>query len=190
MSVNFGIELPEESIQLTDKEYVNLVNRIRGNFLSYVSVLDSALTGIISDFFLRDKDDFALWAKTVFDEDRTASFGAKIMWLSRILKNHAIYQAEITNEARKKIQCGLDEVRIIRNDFAHNFAQNKKIDPDDVVRRRIRLYDFEGGKVVPKYFGMKEIVGILNDPWILENLAQIRQVTEKIRNGRYDADFL
>ena len=78
MSENFGFELPDESKELTDKEYVNLVNRIRGNFLSYVSVLDSTLTLIITDFFLRDKDDFPLWAKTVFDEDRTASFGTRL----------------------------------------------------------------------------------------------------------------
>ena len=67
MSEPFGFDLPDNSKELTDKEYVNLVNRIRGNFLSYVSVLDSTLTVIISDLFLRDKNDFPLWAKTVFD---------------------------------------------------------------------------------------------------------------------------
>ena len=53
MSEPFGFDLPDNSKELTDKEYVNLVNRIRGNFLSYVSVLDSTLTVIISDLFLR-----------------------------------------------------------------------------------------------------------------------------------------
>ena len=37
MSETFGFDLPDKSKELTDKEYVNLVNRIRGNFLSYVS---------------------------------------------------------------------------------------------------------------------------------------------------------
>ncbi len=36
MSEIFGFDLPDKSKELTDKEYVNLVNRIRGNFLSYV----------------------------------------------------------------------------------------------------------------------------------------------------------
>ena len=32
MSEAFGFDLPDESKELTDKEYVNLVNRIRENF--------------------------------------------------------------------------------------------------------------------------------------------------------------
>ena len=173
MSENFGFELPDESKDLTDKEYVNLVNRIRGNFLSYVSVLDSTLTLIITDFFLRDKDDFPLWAKTVFDEDRTASFGTKIVWLSRIIKNHSQYQKEINEKIRVQLQQKLNEIRIIRNDFAHNFAQNKKIELENVKNRVIKLYDFEEGEAVPKFFKMQEIMDIINDGWVLEQLNQI-----------------
>ena len=125
MSESFGFELPDESIELTDKEYVNLVNRIRGNFLSYVSVLDSTLTVIISDLFLRDKNDFPLWAKTVFDEDRTASFGTKIIWLSRIMKYHMDFKNEIDENTRVKIQQRLNEIREIRNDFAHTLHITK-----------------------------------------------------------------
>lgn len=181
MSENFGFELPDESKELTDKEYVNLVNRIRGNFLSYVSVLDSTLTLIITDFFLRDKDDFPLWAKTVFDEDRTASFGTKIVWLSKIIKNHSRYQKEIDEKIRVKLQQKLNEIRMIRNDFAHNFAQNKKIESENVRNRVIKLYDFEEGETVPKLFKMQEIMDIINDEWVLEQLNQIESVTEKIR---------
>ena len=50
MSETFGCDLPDESKELTDKEYVNLVNRICGN-LSYVVILDSILIVIISDLF-------------------------------------------------------------------------------------------------------------------------------------------
>ncbi len=113
MSEIFGSDLPDKSKELTDKEYVNLVNRIRGNFLSYVAILDSTLTVIISDLFLRDKNDFPLWAKTVFDEDRTASFGTKIIWLSRIMKHHIDFKNEIDNDARVKIQQKLNEIREI-----------------------------------------------------------------------------
>lgn len=183
MSENFGFELPDESKDLTDKEYVNLVNRIRGNFLSYVSVLDSTLTLIITDFFLRDKDDFPLWAKTVFDEDRTASFGTKIVWLSRIIKNHSQYQKEINEKIRVQLQQKLNEIRIIRNDFAHNFAQNKKIELENVKNRVIKLYDFEEGEAVPKFFKMQEIMDIINDGWVLEQLNQIELVTKKIREN-------
>ncbi|WP_299292785.1 hypothetical protein [Nitrosopumilus sp.] len=183
MSENFGFELPDESKELTDKEYVNLVNRIRGNFLSYVSVLDSTLTLIITDFFLRDKDDFPLWAKTVFDEDRTASFGTKIVWLSRIIKSHSQFQKEIDEKNRVQLQQKLNEIRIIRNDFAHNFAQNKKIESENVKNRVIMLYDFEEGKTVPKLFKMQEIMDMINDGWVLEQLNQIELVTKKIREN-------
>ena len=174
-----ALKLPEESKELTDKEYVNLVNRIRGNFLSYVSVLDSTLTLIITDFFLRDKDDFPLWAKTVFDEDRTASFGTKIVWLSRIIKNHSQFQKEIDEKIRVQLQQKLNEIRIIRNDFAHNFAQNKKIESENVKNRVIMLYDFEEGETVPKLFKMQEIMDMINDGWVLKQLKPDRTSYKK-----------
>ena len=181
MSEPFGFDLPDESKELTDKEYVNLVNRIRGNFLSYVSVLDSTLTVIISELFLRDKKDFALWAKTVFDEDRTASFGTKIVWLSRIMKHHSDFQKEIDESTRIKVQQKLNEIREIRNDFAHNFAQNKKIESENVKNREIKLYDFEEGMTTPKFFKMEYIMGLINDPWIIEQLNKIEELTKRIR---------
>ena len=181
MSETFGFDLPDESIVLTDKEYVNLVNRIRGNFLSYVSVLDSILTVIISDFFLRDKNDFPIWAKTVFDEDRTASFGTKIVWLSRIMKHHIDFKNKIDENTRKKIQQKLNEIREIRNDFAHNFVHNKKVESENVKNRLIKLYDFEEGITTPKMFKMKDIMGLINDSWILEQLEELETLTRKIR---------
>lgn len=181
MNEVFGFDLPDESKVLTDKEYVNLVNRIRGNFLSYVSVLDSTLTVIISDLFLRDKYDFPLWAKTVFDEDRTASFGTKIFWISRIMRHHADFKSEIGNNTRIKIQQRLDEVRGIRNDFAHNFAHNKKIDSENVKNRIIKLYDFEEGITTPKLFKMTEVMALINDTWLLEELQKMKILVGKIR---------
>jgi len=181
MSESFGFVLPDISKDLTDKEYVNLVNRIRGNFLSYVSVLDSTLTVIISDLFLRDKNDFPLWAKTVFDEDRTASFGTKIVWISRIMKNHQDFKKVIDEKSRVKIQQKLNEIREIRNDFARNFAHNKKIDPENVKNRMIKLYDFEEGMTTPKLFKMEEVMDLINDPWILEELEKLESLTKGIR---------
>jgi len=122
MSEIFGFDLPDKSKELTDKEYVNLVNRIRGNFLSYVAILDSTLTVIISDLFLQDK-----------------------------------------------------------NDFAHNFAHNKKIESENVKNKLIKLYDFEEGITTPKIFKMEDIMNLINDPWILENLKKLEILTRKIR---------
>ena len=181
MNELFGFELPDESVKLTDKEYVNLVNRIRGNFLSYVSVLDSKLTVIISDLFLRDKKDFPLWAKTVFDEDRTASFGIKIVWLSRIIKYHINFKKYIDEKTRIKIQQKLNEIREIRNDFAHNFVHNKNVESKNVENRIIKLYDFEEGITSPKLFKMQDIMNLINDPWILEQLEKLETLTKKIR---------
>jgi len=181
MNEIFGFDLPNKSHKLTDKEYVDLVNRIRGNFLSYVSVLDTKLTMIISDLFLRDRNDFALWTKTVFDEDRTASFGTKIFWLARIMKNHLIFKNKINESTRIKIQQKLNEIREIRNDFAHNFAHNKKINEENVKNRIIELYDFEEGITISKKFRMDEIMSLINDPWIVTELEKIQMMTKKIR---------
>ena len=181
MSEAFGFELPDESKELTEKEYVNLVNRIRGNFLSYASDLDVKLDSIISIFFLRDPDDYPLWRITVFDEERNAPFGAKIIWLGRIMKYDRDFKNEIDESTRKKIQQKLDEIREIRNDFAHNFARNKQVESDNIKNRVIELYDFEEGITTPKLFKMGEIMNIINDPWILEQLDKLEELSKKIR---------
>ena len=181
MSKAFGFDLPDESKVLTDKEYVNLVNRIRGNFLSYVSDLDVTLTTIISNFFLRDPNDFPLWRTTVFDEERTASFGTKIVWLSKIMKHHTDFKNKIDESTRKKIQQKLNDIREIRNDFAHNSAYNKDVKPEDIEKRLIILYEWdENGCDFPKEFAMKDIMDLINDPWILEQLEKIETLTRKI----------
>ncbi len=188
MNETFGFDLPDKSKELTDKEYVNLVNRIRGNFLSYVSDLDLRLSVIISNFFLRDPNDYPLWRMTVFDEERTASFGTKIIWLSRIMKYHKDFKNEIDNDTRVKIQQKLNEFREIRNDFAHNSAYNKDVNSEDVEKRLIILYEWdENGCDFPKKFVMKDIMDLINDPWILEHLEKLetltRKITEKFYNG-------
>ena len=186
MSETFGFDLPDESKKLTDKEYVNLVNRIRGNFLSYVAILDSTLTVIISNLFLRDENDFPLWAKTVFDEDRTASFGTKIVWISRIMKHHKDFKNNIDENTRVKIQQKLNEIREIRNDFAHNSAYNKDVKPEDIEKRLVVLYEWdENGQDVPKEFAMKDIMNLINDPWILEHLEKLEKLTRKIAEKFY-----
>ncbi len=63
---------------------------------------------------MRDKNDFSLWAKTIFDEDSTAQFGTKIIWLSRIMKHHIDLKNEIDNDTRIKIQQKINEIREIR----------------------------------------------------------------------------
>ncbi len=182
----FVFELPDKNHLLTDVEYVNLVNRIRGNLLSYVSVLDSTLGTIMSELFLRDKNDLALWTSTVFDEDRTASFGTKIFWLGRILKHHKVFGKKIDKRTRCKIIKKLDEIRMIRNDFAHTHALNKKIKPANVKNRIIELYDVEHGITAPRTFKMERIMGIINDSWVTDQLAILEVATTKIRAGKKD----
>ena len=186
MSKAFGFDLPDESKELTDKEYVNLVNRIRGNFLSYVSDLDTRLTDIISVFFLRDPDDYPLWRTTVFDEERI-SFGMKIVWLSTIMKHHRDFKNEIDENARVKIQQKLNEIREIRNDFAHNSAYNKDVKSEDVEKRLIVLYEWdENGCDFPKKFVMKDIMDLINNPWILDQLEKVEKLTMKIAEKFYN----
>lgn len=186
MNETFGFDLPDESKKLTDKEYVNLVNRIRGNFLSYVSDLDLKLSNIISVFFLRDPNDYPLWRTTVFDEERTASFGTKIVWLAKIMKYHTDFKNEVDESIRVKIQQKLNEIREIRNDFAHNSAYNKDVNSEDIEKRLIVLYEYdENGCDSPKKFVMKNIMDLINDPWILEYLEKLEKLTMKIAEKFY-----
>ncbi len=114
-------------------------------------MLDSTLIVIMPVLFLLYKNDFPLWAKTVFDEDQTASFGTKIVWLSRIMKHHIDFKNKIDESARVKIQQKLDETREIRDDFAHN----KKIESENVRNGVIKLYDFEEAVTTPNMLKMK-----------------------------------
>ena len=181
MNETFGFELPNKSVKLEDRDYVNLVNRLRGNFLSYVSVLDSILGVIISDIFLRDKTDIALWANTVFDDDRV-SFGTKIIWLLKIISNSEL-GSSMTKKDQKKLQKNLNKIRKIRNDFAHNFAYNKQVEPKDIKNRVIRLYDFEDGSTTTKLFEMQEIMDIINDSWLLIQLETLQSTARRIREA-------
>lgn len=97
---------------LTDKEYVNLVNRIRGNLLRHTEYWIHHLL-IISELFLRDKDD-----------------------------------------------------------FAHNFTHNKKIESENIKDKIIKLCDFGEGITTPKMFEMGEIMNLINNTWILEKLKK------------------
>ena len=179
MNEAFSFELPDDSKQLTEKEYVGLVNRIRGNFLSYVSVLDSTLALIITDYLLRDKADFALWEETVFDE-RASSFGTKMYWLGKIISNNEAYQGKM-GESWSDIAKKLDNVRVIRNEFAHNAVRNKQVEDEDVRDRVIRMYYSEEDERVSKTRKMSEIMEVLNDSSLSDQLNHIKDITQKIR---------
>ena len=159
MNGAFSFELPDDSKELTEKEYVGLVNRIRGNFLSYVSVLDSTLAVIITDYFLRDKADFARWEETVFHE-RVSSFGVKISWLGKIMSGNQMYEDEIGKKARVEIHKRLDHIREIRNEFAHNSVLNKQVEDVDIKNRVIRMYYFKEDGHVSKTHKMSDIMEI------------------------------
>ena len=180
MNKSFVFELPPQSKSLTDKEYVNLVNRIRGNFLSYVSVIDTELNRIIAAFFLRDLNDSELWFQTVFYEDRT-SFGSKIVWISRIMASHDDFIKEIPKVDRLRIQKKLSKMRCIRNEFAHNSAYNKKINQDNVKNRVIELHDFKNGKLVPKLHKMQEIMNLITDCDLPEQFEKLLLIVEYVR---------
>ena len=180
MNEAFSFELPDDSKELTQKEYVDLVNRIRGNFLSYVSVLDSTLTLIITDYFLRDKADFALWEETVFHE-RSSSFGMKISWLGKIVDGGKASWCKLDSKTWAEIHKRLDYIREVRNEFAHNSVRNKQVEDDDIRNRVIRMYHLEEDERVPKTHEMAEIMDILNDPWLSDQLGRIKDITQKIR---------
>ncbi len=124
---------------------------------------------------------------TVFDEERTASFGTKIIWLSRIMKYHTDFKNEIDKSTRKKIQQKLDEIREIQNDFAHYSAYNKDVNSEDVKKRLIILYEWDGNRCdFPKKFVMKDIMELTNEPWMLEHLEKLETLTRKIAEKFYN----
>lgn len=117
------------------------VQKYRSKFLDSVSVIDIDLTLILSDYFLRRDDDFPLWLDSIFDIDRWASFGQKISWLGKILKHRFS-----DYEKRKDLVNQLDEIRELRNQFAHQFSQKSTNEAD---AEKYTLYSLKDGKLVP-----------------------------------------
>lgn len=119
-----------------------VVQKYRAKFLDSVSVIDVDLTLILSDYFLRRDDDFPLWLDSIFDIDRWASFGQKIGWLGKILKHRFP-----DYEKRKELVNQLDEIRELRNQFAHQFSQEtSEVESDE---GKFTLYSLKDGKLVP-----------------------------------------
>jgi len=56
---------------------------------------------------------------TVFDEERTASFGTKIIWLSRIMKYHTDFKNEIDESTRGKFNKSLMKFEMILHITLH-----------------------------------------------------------------------
>jgi len=184
----FALELPDKNKNMTKKEYEVLVNKLKSNFLSHVSVLDTDLTVIITEMFLRDRDDFSLWAQTVFDEDRTASFGVKIYWLGKIMAHHRTLSKMYDSKTRKKIIKKLDEIRKIRNDFAHTFTLSS-VAPRIIKNRKILLFDFEDGAATTKTYGIEHIANIIKDPFLTDELYKIEQKIVQIRHEKKAASL-
>jgi hypothetical protein len=179
----FEIEIPKKGALLTKKEYESLVNKIKSNFLGYVSILDTDLTMIISELFLRDKKDFSLWSKTVFDEERAASFGAKTYWLGKILAHHKVFAEEYKPTHRRRIIRSLDQVRKIRNDFAHTFTLANASD-EIIKNRKIILFDFEEGVTTTKTYNIETIANMIQDSFLHDELNKIERIAVKIRHEK------
>ena len=76
-------------------------------------------------------------------------------------------------------ECTVAHIRL--GDFAHNFARNKQNEAENIKDRVIRLYDFEEGATTTKLFKMEDIMDIINDPWIVEQLQALEELSKRIR---------
>ncbi|MDA7959361.1 MAG: hypothetical protein MPJ08_01355 [Nitrosopumilus sp.] len=180
MNQPFAFRMPPKARRLGRPEYVALVNRLRGNFISYVASLDAEITIIITDFFLRDKKDVPLWASTVLDDEKV-SFGVKKVWFMKILSRDPRFGMD--RATIRRIDARLSKIRSIRNDFAHNAAYNKQVSDEDVAGRMITLYDYEGGRLRRKRFGMQEIMDLIEDPLLPAQIRRAAAACKAIRDG-------
>ena len=98
------------------------------------------------------------------------------------MKHHIDFKDEIDNDARVKIQQKLNEIREIRNDFAHNSAYNKDVNSEDVKKRLIILYEWdENGCDFPKKFVMKDIMDLIK---IINRKVEKTEISEGLEIAR------
>ena len=180
------LNLPNDDVELTDEEYVDLIYEIKAKFLGWAAYLDTQLSEFITEIFLLDKsNDKSLWYETVFDEDRQVTFGAKIVWLGKILKNHNEIKENFDTKRRKNLINLINDIRDLRNDFAHTTSL-REVSNEDKSQRRMWLIDHTGGYVQPKIVSMNHIVEIVNNSDILNDLSELTRLAIAIRKKKLD----
>ncbi|WP_316505404.1 hypothetical protein [Nitrosopumilus sp.] len=121
-------------------ECTEIVNDTKRILLDYVAKIDVSLDFMIPYYFLRRQTDIPLFQDSVFDNERWATFGNKISFLGKILK-HRFPQYD----KRKKVISILDEMRELRNEFAHTISL--ELTTDEINRRVFFLHKLEDGEV-------------------------------------------
>jgi len=165
-------QFPAKDVKLTVVEFQRAIHGLKARFLDVVSTIDIQLTVIISLYFLRKFDDFALFLDSVFDQDKWATFGSKIKWLSKILKHRFP-----DYEKRKEVINRLDKLRVIRNEFAHTFSMNPS--QADADNRIIRLYDLVDGAMKPIEINAEDVDNIVSDTTFL--FVELDKIEELIK---------
>ena len=175
------LNLPNNDVELTDEEYVDLIYEIKAKFLGWAAYLDTQLSEFITEIFLLNKsNDKSLWYDTVFDEDRQVTFGAKIVWLGKILKNHNEIKENFDAERRKNLINLINDIRDLRNDFAHTTSL-REVSNEDKSQRRMWLIDHTGGYMQPKIISMNHVVKIVNNSDVLNDLLELTRLAISIR---------
>ena len=163
-------QFPEKNVKLTPGEFQRAIHGLKARFLDVVSTIDIQLTVIISQYFLRKIDDLGLFLDSVFDQDGWATFGNKIIWLGKILKHRFP-----DYENRKEVINKLDELRELRNEFAHTFSMNPS--QEDADKRIIRLYELVDGAMRPIEKNAEDIQNIVYDVvFLFEELDKIQEL--------------
>ena len=121
-------------------EFTEIVNDTKRLLLDYVAKVDVSLDFMIPYYFLRRQTDIPLFQDSVFDNERWATFGNKISFLGKILK-HRFPQYD----KRKEVICILDEMRELRNEFAHTISLD--LTTDEINRRVFSLHKLEDGEI-------------------------------------------
>ena len=165
-------QFPAKDVKLTAVEFQRAIHELKARFLDVVSTVDIQLTVIISQYFLRKSDDLALFLDSVFDQDKWATFGSKIVWLGKILKHRFP-----DYEKRKEVINKLDKLREIRNEFAHTFSLNPS--QEDADNRIIRLYDLVDGVMTPIEKNAEDVENIVADTAFL--FVELDKIQELIK---------
>lgn len=179
------IRLPDESATLTREEYGSLLYEIKSKVLGYGSIVDTKLTEFLSEIFLLDFKRKGLWFDTLFDEDRQATFGAKIVWLGKVMANHDEILDLFDNKRRKKLISKLEELAELRNLLAHTMTFHSI--SDQMIRERtIVLVDFKKMSSETIIKDMNEITDLVNDETILNEINELISLAAEIRRKRVD----
>ena len=172
------------------RNYLNRVNQIKSNILSYASLLEKLIESQMSERFTFNDDDEKKF-HSLFFSNKDFTFSMKIDLLEKYLEK---FEPDFSN-IRTDFVNALHRIRRIRNDFAHGINPTPEQLNQFATRNSITIFTYDDYTLGEKEYPFELIEARFNDFDYIRNMMLVswakimnqksktaREIAEKIRS--------